>query len=91
MKGPPEGQASAAVLHCYGEDSFGDYRSELAIQRTQIKTIVRATLMVMAPNCASYLRLPLRAICDLELEYRIRIYKKALEDAGYSVFIMWNR
>ena len=47
--------------------------------------------MEIAPNCASYLRLPLRAICDLELEYRIRIYKKALEDAGYSVVIMWNR
>ena len=44
--------------------------------------IVRATLMVIVLNCASYLRLPLRCINDLELEYRIRIYKQALENAG---------
>ena len=73
-----------------GWKSFGDYRSELAIQRTQIK-MLKATLLVHAPNCAYYMKLPLRAICDLELEYRIRIYKKRIEEAGYFCVIMWNR
>ena len=50
----------------------------------------RATLLVHKRGYLKYQKFYILAAHDLESEYRIRIYKKKIEDAGFFCYVMYK-
>ena len=50
----------------------------------------RATLLVHKRGYSKYQEFFILAAHELELEYRIRIYKKKIEDAGFMCYVMYR-
>ena len=50
----------------------------------------RATLLVHKRGYSKYQKFYILAAHDLELEYRICIYKKKIEDAGFFCYVMYK-